>query len=173
VPLLARIGQIDTVLIDNHPNMSHTHLVQTGRGVMGAARDLWNELDSVYSKLDYRGMASLYASDAVHVDAWGRHEGREAIGVYFEEADKPFSEISMETSQVIEEGNEVVAEWVFRGTNTGPLTMPDGTQIPATHKSVELPGVSVLSVKDGKITSQRDYFDNASVMSQLGLMPGT
>ena len=140
---------------------------------MGAARDLWNELDSVYSKLDYRGMASLYASDAVHVDAAGRHEGREAIGTYFEEADKPFSEISMETTQVIEEGNAVVAEWVWRATNTGPMAMPDGTEIPATQKAVELPGVSVCSVRDGKIISQRDYFDNASVMSQLGLIPST
>jgi steroid delta-isomerase-like uncharacterized protein len=141
--------------------------------VVGAARDLWNELDSIYSKLDYRGMASLYAIDAVHIDAAGRHEGREAIGAYMEEADKPNSDISMETTQVIEEGNMVVAEWVYRATNTRPIPMPDGTEIPATHKAVELPGVSVLFVKDGKITSQRDYFDNASVMSQLGLMPGT
>jgi steroid delta-isomerase-like uncharacterized protein len=138
---------------------------------MGAARDLWNELDLVYSKLDYSGMASLYATGAVHVDAAGRHEGREAIGAYFEDADRPFSGISMETSRVIEEGNSAVAEWTWRATNTGPMPMPDGTEIPATQKPVELPGVSVLTVRDGKIDSQRDYFDNASVMSQLGLMP--
>jgi len=140
---------------------------------MGAAGDLWNELESVYSKLDYRGMASFYTSDVVHVDTIGRREGPEAIGAYMEEGDKPFSDIRMETTQVIEEGNAVVAEWVWRATNTGPMAMPDGTEIPATHKTVELPGVSVLSVRDGKFASQRDYFDNASVMSQLGLMPST
>jgi ketosteroid isomerase-like protein len=115
----------------------------------------------------------LFASDAVHVDTAGRHEGREAIAAYFEEGDKPFSDISMETSQLIEEGNVLVEEWVWRATNTGPLPMPDGTEIPATNKTVELPGVSVLSVRNGKVTNQRDYFDNASVMSQLGLMPST
>jgi steroid delta-isomerase-like uncharacterized protein len=140
---------------------------------MGAAKDLWTEFESVYSKLDYSGVASLYASDAVFVDPIGRHEGREAIGAYFEEADKPFSHISVETSQLIEEGNVAVAEWVWRATNTAPMLMPDGTEIPATHKPVELPGVSIVSVRDGKISSHRDYFDNASVMSQLGLMPGT
>jgi ketosteroid isomerase-like protein len=140
---------------------------------MGAARDLWNEYEAMYAKLDYGGVASLYASDAVHVDTAGRHEGREAIGAYFEEGDKPFTDISMETAQIIEEGDVFVVEWVWRATNTGPLTMPDAMEIPATHKAVELLGVSVSSVRDGKIISQRDYFDNVSMMSQLGLMPGT
>ena len=140
---------------------------------MGSARDLWNEYESVYAKLDYSGVASFYASDAVFADPINRHEGREAIGAYVEGADKPFSDISFETTQVIEEGNALVTEWVWRATNTGPLTMPDGTEIPATQRAVELPGVSILSVRDGKITSQRDYFDNAPVMSQLGLIPGS
>ena len=138
---------------------------------MGAGRDLWSKYESVYSKLDYSGVASFYATEAVHVDAAGRHEGREAIGAYFEGADKPFSDIRMETPQVIEEGPLLAVEWVWRATNTGPMAMPDGTEIPATQRDVELPGVSILSIRDGKITSQRDYFDNASVMSQLGLLP--
>ena len=140
---------------------------------MGAGRDLWNEYESVYSKLDYPGVASFYASDAVHVDAAGRHEGREAIGAYFEGADRPFSDITMETPRVIEEGPLLAVEWLWRATHTGPMPAPDGTEIPATHRAMELPGVSILFVKDGKITSQRDYFDNASVMSQLGLLPGS
>jgi steroid delta-isomerase-like uncharacterized protein len=147
--------------------------LQTRRGVMGAARDLWIEGVSVYNKLDYRGLASFYAGDAVHVDPIGRRQGPEAIRAYMEEGDKPFSDISMETSQVVEEGNVVVAEWVWRATNTGPISMPDGTEIPTTEKTVELPGISVLSVRDGKVISHRDYFDNASIMSQLGLIPST
>jgi steroid delta-isomerase-like uncharacterized protein len=140
---------------------------------MGAARDLWNEYEAVYSKSDYSGVASFYASDAVHIDTDGRHEGREAIGAYLERADRPFSDISMETLQLIEEGPLLALEWVWRAMNTGPLHTPDGAEIPATHKAVELPGMSVLTVRDGKITSQRDYYDNVSVMGQLGLMPST
>jgi hypothetical protein len=52
-----------------------------------------------------------------------------------EEGDKPFSDISMETSQVVEEGNVVVAEWVWRAMNTGPISMPDGTEIQKTEKT--------------------------------------
>jgi hypothetical protein len=88
---------------------------------MGAGRDLWKSYEAVYSKLDYSGVASFYADDVVHVDAAGRHEGREAIGAYFEAGDKPFSDINMETPQVIEEGPLLSVEWVWRGTNTGPM----------------------------------------------------
>jgi hypothetical protein len=49
--------------------------------------------------------------------------------------------------------------------------MPGGTEIPATHKILDIPAVSVVVVRDGEFTSQRDYFDNADGMKQLGLMP--
>ncbi len=140
---------------------------------MGTGKDRWNEYETVYNKLDYSGLASLYAPDAVQVDPNGRHEGRQAIVAYLEEGDKPFSDIRLETSLLIEEGDTVVAEWTWRVTHTGPIAMPDGTEIPATGKTMELPGVSVLTVREGKIASERDYFDQAALMSQLGLMPGS
>jgi ketosteroid isomerase-like protein len=51
--------------------------------------------------------------------------------------------------------------------------MSDGTEIPATGKTVEHPGVSILTVRDGMVTSERDYADLVTLMSQLGLMSGT
>ena len=139
---------------------------------MGVGRDLWNQFEALYGKQDYMGDASLFASDGVHVDPFGRREGREAIGAFLEEGDKPFSDITMETLQLVEEGDTVVAEWVWRATHTGPLPLPDGSEIPPTGKTVELPGVSVMTVREGKVAEQRDYFDNAAMMTQLGLMPG-
>jgi steroid delta-isomerase-like uncharacterized protein len=119
------------------------------------------------------GLASLYANDAVYTDPMGHCEGREAILEYFETADRPFSDISLRTTRLIEERDTVVAEWTWRATNTAPLAMPDGTEIPATRKTVELPGVSVFTVRDGMLASERDYVDIADMMSQLGLTPGT
>jgi hypothetical protein len=31
--------------------------------------------------------------------------------------------------------------------------MPDGTEIPATEKTVEMPAVSVITVRGGKVTA--------------------
>jgi steroid delta-isomerase-like uncharacterized protein len=143
------------------------------RGIMGTGKELWHELETLYSKLDYAGLGPLFASDGIHVDPFGRREGREAIVAYFEEADMPFSDMTMETSQLVEEGDTLVAEWTWRATHTGPMAMPDSTEIPPTGKAVELPGVSVLKIRDGKFATDREYWDAAAVMTQLGLLPGT
>jgi ketosteroid isomerase-like protein len=87
---------------------------------MGTGKDLWNELETHYSKLDYTGLATLFASDGVHVDAFGRHEGREAIRAYLEEGDKPFSGLRMETRRLIEEADTVVAEWTWWALTPDP-----------------------------------------------------
>jgi steroid delta-isomerase-like uncharacterized protein len=140
---------------------------------MGVPKDLWTEMLTLEGKYDWAGMASLYASDALFVVPNARCEGREAIRAWLEALERPFPDGVTETSRMVEEGDTLVAEYIWRGTNTGPLPMPDGTEIPATGKTMELPGVAVATVRDGKIVNEQDYFDMAAMMSQLGLMPGT
>ena len=69
---------------------------------------------------------------------------------------------------MIEEGDTFVAEWTWRATNTGPLPMPDGAEIAATGKTVKHHGVSIYTIREGKFASEREYFDSAAFMSQLG-----
>ncbi len=140
---------------------------------MGTGRDLWNEFETLYSKQDYRGLSSLYAEDALYVTPDGRREGPEAIKAYSEETDKPFADIRIETSQVIEEGDAVVAEWVWRATHTGPLVMPDGKEIAPTGKTVELAVATVAQIRGGMFVNMREYLDMVQLMTQLGLMPST
>jgi steroid delta-isomerase-like uncharacterized protein len=144
-----------------------------GRGVMGAGKDLWTEVKARYNKGDLVGMASLYISDAVLTDPNGRFEGIDAMMAYLRAVKRAFPDEVIETSRLIEEGDTTVAEWTWRATHSGPFVIPDGNEIPATGKTVDVPGVSVVRVRDGKIASDCDYLDNAAVMSQLGLMPGT
>ena len=52
--------------------------------------------------------------------------------------------------------------------------MADGTVIPPSGKAVVFPGlITILKVKDGQIVEVRDYFDELSMLTQLGLMPGS
>ena len=126
---------------------------------MGAGKDLWLQFETLYSKRDWDGAASLFADDAVHIDPTGRHEGREAIRAWCEEGGAAFSEISFPASLLMEDGNSVVAEYVFRAMFTGPLTFPDGTVLPPTGNAQELPCVTISEVTDGKFVNMRDYFD--------------
>jgi predicted ester cyclase len=61
-------------------------------------------------------------------------------------------------------------ELVFTGTNTGPLTTPNGV-IPPTGRHVTLRSASILRFEDGLIASEHAYPDQLDFMTQLGLMP--
>jgi predicted ester cyclase len=60
---------------------------------------------------------------------------------------------------------------VFVGTHTGPLVLPDGTELPPTGKRVEVKGMELVRVRDGKIVVDNLYYDNLAVAAQLGLLP--
>jgi predicted ester cyclase len=62
------------------------------------------------------------------------------------------------------QGNHGIIEWTFSGTDKG---------IFKTGKKFSVRGVSILTLKNGKISRNVDYYDAATVMKQLGLLPDT
>jgi ketosteroid isomerase-like protein len=127
---------------------------------MDTGKDLWTEVKALYNQGDLSGWAASYARDAVCTDPTGRQQGREVIAAYMEDADRPFTDSRTQTTLLVEEGNTVVAEWTWRAAQ-------------ATGRTVELPGVAVITVRDGKLVTWHDYFDSAAIMTQVGLIPGT
>ena len=63
-----------------------------------------------------------------------------------------------------------VAEFAGRGTQTGTFMSPGGDIMP-TGKRVDVPFCDVFKIKNGKIVSYNSYFDSATFMKQLGLIP--
>ena len=49
--------------------------------------------------------------------------------------------------------------------------LPDGTELPATGKQVEVRGMELVRVREGKIVVDNMYYDNLAVAAQLGLLP--
>jgi predicted ester cyclase len=76
----------------------------------------------------------------------------------------------VEVSNVVAGEEWTVVEFVGRGTHTGPLVGPTGP-IPATQKKLELKVCELLRIKDGQINLAHTYFDAATMMRQLGLLP--
>ncbi|HVO74483.1 MAG TPA: ester cyclase [Ignavibacteriaceae bacterium] len=64
----------------------------------------------------------------------------------------------------------VVVEFAGRGTQTGTFRSPDGDIMP-TGKSVDIPFCDVFKIKNGRIVSYNSYFDTATMLKQLGLIP--
>jgi ketosteroid isomerase-like protein len=57
------------------------------------------------------------------------------------------------------------------GTHTGPFRLPDGRELPPTGKRVEIKGMELVRVRDGKIVLNTLYYDNLASLTQLGLVP--
>ena len=102
---------------------------------MGVGKDLWLQFETLYSKRDWDGAASLFADDAVHVDPTGRQEGREAIRVWCEQGGAAFSDISFPPSLLIEDGDRSWPNTCSGPCSPEPLTMPDGTVRPGHGRS--------------------------------------
>lgn len=81
-----------------------------------------------------------------------------------------FPDAQMEIRNVIAAEAYVVVEFVVRGTHRGPLDLPGGP-IPATGGSVEVEYCDLWQIEDGTVLDHRSYFDAATMMRELGLLP--
>jgi steroid delta-isomerase-like uncharacterized protein len=64
---------------------------------------------------------------------------------------------------LVHHGNQVVIEWMFTAVHKGEFG-----GIPATGRTVNLPGCSVYTVEGGQITRGNIYFNGPTLMQQLG-----
>ena len=72
----------------------------------------------------------------------------------------------------IAQGDYIVVHWkVGGGAHTGPLRTPSGSIIPPTGKTATVVGSSTSQIKNGKISHSWAFWDMASLLGQLGLLP--
>lgn len=63
------------------------------------------------------------------------------------------------------QGDKLVKHWHFRGTHSGEFL-----GIPATGRVVELEGITIVEMKNGRIVSERAFMDKLSMFAQLGVV---
>ena len=83
-----------------------------------------------------------------------------------------FPDLSFELGAKVAQGDFVAVTWVANGTHTGPLPTPSGDSIPATNKKVTNTGSSFYHFENGKIIRVKTFWDMASLLMQIGMMPG-
>lgn len=112
----------------------------------------------------------LFTDDAVVVTPAGTLgiEAHEQMGHAFMAA---FPDSHMDVSRMVTVGEEVWVTGSFRGTQTGNLVGEQGT-IPASGKAIDVPFAEVFTVRDGKIARQETYWDQMTMMAQIGALPG-
>jgi steroid delta-isomerase-like uncharacterized protein len=121
---------------------------------------------------DAEGFAATFAEDATLTAPGGMqlqgHDGARQFYAVWNEA-VPDNDVTIDRR--LECGSVVVEQGTFSGTHTGNLRTPDGQTIPATGRSLSVPYVEVFDVEDDHVASTRLYFDQAELLTQLGLMP--
>ena len=77
--------------------------------------------------------------------------------------------IHFEVLHVLAEGDHVLIHWMARGTHDERLATVTGETIPPTQRSVRVSGALLIEVRDGKIVREWSYWDQLSLLSQLGI----
>jgi steroid delta-isomerase-like uncharacterized protein len=67
---------------------------------------------------------------------------------------------------LLAEGDQVAIHWRIDGTHKG-----DFLGVAATGKPVTFQGIALLRITDGKIADDIAYWDNQSILQQLGAVP--
>jgi steroid delta-isomerase-like uncharacterized protein len=96
-------------------------------------------------------------------DIQGSEQAKQFLAMY----KSAFPDLNATVEDVIAEGGKVVTRWTVRGTHQGE------TQLfgPPTGRRVEIEGITIHRIEDGKIVEEWERYDNLGAMQQLGLIP--
>ena len=138
---------------------------------METNRELLERYVEHYNAGDLDACIELYAEDAVQRMHDGVFEGLDAIRARLARDLRAFPDAAYVVESFVEADDTFADEWTFTGTNTGPFRLPDGAEVPATGKPVEIKGMELVQVRDGKIVLDNLYYDFMAAVAQLGLVP--
>lgn len=91
--------------------------------------------------------------------------GIDAFKDYYSNFVTGFSDVKFTIVDAFGQGDKLVKHWNFKGTNTGPFF-----GMPATGKTVDVDGATLVKMKDGKIAQEQDFMDNMVFLQQLGIV---
>ena len=136
--------------------------------------DLWDEhVQYEFSTRNTEDTLATMVEDAyvnhipVLTGGVGRDELREFYSKRFIPQMPPDTEMTPVSRTIGED--QIVEEMVFKFTHSIPMDwMLPG--IPPTGKRVEVPLVAIVRFRDGKLAHEHIYWDQASVLVQIGLL---
>jgi steroid delta-isomerase-like uncharacterized protein len=93
-------------------------------------------------------------------------QGPDAIRATVKAFRTAFPDLKIELEELVSEGDKVSARSVMRGTHNGPLF-----GIPPTHKKVAVDGLTMVTVRDGRVQESWVKNDTLQLFQQLGVDP--
>jgi steroid delta-isomerase-like uncharacterized protein len=107
-----------------------------------------------------------FLTENIELHGSGLAPGLEVVKQWFTTFATAFPDGYTTIEDMVAEGDRVVARTAFNGTHQGEMQ-----GIPATGKSVNMPGIAIFRLDNGKITEGWLVSDNLGMMQQLGVVP--
>lgn len=130
-----------------------------------------NQLDAAqqyfdaWNRRDPDAIVATFAEGGTYSDPTVQGLSGPAIGAYAGSLFAAFPDLSFDLESVATtDAGTVTAQWVMRGTNTGPFG-----DAPPTGQTVALPGADFITLDGDKVRSVQGYFDQRTFVEQLGL----
>ena len=112
-------------------------------------------------------LEEVYAPDLVwhepDQEVRGYEEARQFVSMY----KTAFPDLDVTVEDAIVQGDKVVTRYTVRGTHQGEIEEFG----PPTGRQVELEGITIHRIEDGKIVEEWERYDNLGILQQLGLVP--
>jgi steroid delta-isomerase-like uncharacterized protein len=118
---------------------------------------------------DWDAIVSFMTDDVVYEDITlgERHQGKEAVREFWRGAASNFSsDFRMDVLRGFRTESDYAAEWVFKGTHDG-----SSPQLAPTGKQFAVRGVSIGRLEGGRMKENKDVWNMAEFLGQVGLMP--
>lgn len=124
-------------------------------------------IEEVLNGKDLTAADELVAEDVVELDPFpGQEQGREGLKELLGMLFAAFPDQHWTIEELIAEGDKVVNRFTWRGTHRGEFM-----GIPPTGRRVEVKGVVIDRIVEGRIADTRILMDNLGLMQQLGAIP--
>jgi steroid delta-isomerase-like uncharacterized protein len=124
-------------------------------------------LEEVLNKGRLERANDLVKENFVELDPLpGQEQGREGLKAIIHVLRTAFPDMNWVAKEMVAEGDKVVTRFVWTGTHRGAFL-----GIPATGRNVEVKGVVIDRLEDGKMSDSRILMDTMGLMQQLGVIP--
>lgn len=123
--------------------------------------------EEVWSKGNTDAIDEFFAQDYIdHSPAPGYPPDRNGLKQWVRAIHDAAPDLNMTVDEVVAEGDMVVTRWTNRGTHKGEFM-----GVPATNKQVQVPGISMARIEDGRVKEDWAQWDALGLLQQLGALP--
>lgn len=163
------VKAIHGVDMRNPPDMKlPSHVVQSKKTEERNKATVQKFIDEALNRHDWDATKSVFAENYVN---YGFMPGdapmsREEVRPLAESLFSAFPDLTFEVDDIVADGDLVFVRYTARGTHKGEFN-----GIPATGRTVAIPGTAQYRLEDGKIVEDRPGINVLALLTQLGAAP--